>query len=295
MKGLLDTIQANWTTYAEDAVVIMVIWVVATILMRSAAKIITASHRKQVLKLTPERQRRAETAATITKSLSRYIIVFLAIAATVGQLGLTPVMNSLLAAAGVGGIALGIGAQSFIKDVVAGLFLIFEDQMAVGDYITAADVTGTVEEITLRSTVVRGFRGEINVIPNGSIGVLVNFSRADYLAMVDVEIDREADIARAERCMREEAEAYAKESDTAVDSPEVLGVTAVGGEGVTMRMVLRVKPMTQWAAERALNRRIKERFEKEDIPLAFRRLIVKSDAGAQSAADINGGSHDRTV
>ena len=279
---LLDKIQANWVTYALDIVGVLLIWVVATILSRAAARVITASQRKRISKLAPERQRKAETAATITKSLSRYIIFFLAIAATIGQLGLTSAMSSLLAAAGVGGIALGIGAQSFIKDVVAGLFLIFEDQMAVGDYVTAADITGTVEEITLRTTVVRGFRGEINVIPNGSIGVLTNFSRADYLAMVDVEIDREADIARAERCMREEAEAYAKQSEVALDAPQVLGVTAIGGEGVTMRMVLRVKPMMQWAAERALNRSIKERFEKEDIPLAYRRLVVKGETGVGS-------------
>ena len=283
MKGLLDTIQENWVTYAGHALGVLVIWIVATVLSKAVSRIITASQHRRALKLAPERQRKAETAVTITKSLSRYIIFFLAIAATIGQLGLTSAMSSLLAAAGVGGIALGIGAQSFIKDVVAGLFLIFEDQMSVGDYITAADVTGTVEEITLRTTVVRGFRGEINVIPNGSIGVLTNFSRADYLAMVDVAIDREADIARAERCMREEAEAYAKQSDTALDAPEVLGVTAIGGEGVTMRMILRVKPMAQWAAERALNRRIKERFEKEDIPLAYQRLVIKSDAGTESA------------
>ncbi len=277
MENLLTTIRDNWIAYAWDAFGILLIWVVATVLSKTVSRIITASQRKRASKLAPERQRKAETAATITKSLSRYAIFFLAIAATIGQLGLTSAMSSLLAAAGVGGIALGIGAQSFIKDVVAGLFLIFEDQMSVGDYITAADVTGTVEEITLRTTVVRGFRGEINVIPNGSIGVLTNFSRADYLAMVDVAIDREADIARAERCMREEAEAYAKQSDTALDAPQVLGVTAIGGEGVTMRMILRVKPMAQWSAERALNRRIKERFEKEDIPLAYQRLVIKND------------------
>ena len=285
MQGLLETIQANWMQYAGDLLGILLIWVVATVLSRAAAKIITASQHKRATKLAPERQRRAETAATISKSLSRYIIFFLAIAATIGQLGLTSAMSSLLAAAGVGGIAIGIGAQSFIKDVVAGLFLIFEDQMAVGDYVTAAGVTGTVEEITLRATVVRGFRGEINVIPNGSIGVLTNFSRTDYLAMVDVEIDREADITRAERCMREEAEAFAKQSDTAIDAPEVLGVTAIGGEGVTMRMILRVKPMTQWSAERALNRRIKERFEKEGIPLAYRRLLVKTDQDVRRAKE----------
>ncbi len=283
MEELLTTIQNNWVQYAWKLFGVLLIWVVATLLSRAAARVITASQHRRASKLAPERQRRAETAATISKSLSRYIIFFLAIAATIGQLGLTSAMSSLLAAAGVGGIAIGIGAQSFIKDVVAGLFLIFEDQMAVGDYITAADVTGTVEEITLRTTVVRGFRGEINVIPNGSIGVLTNFSRTDYLAMVDVAIDREADIARAERCMREEAEAYAKQSDTALDAPQVLGVTAIGGEGITMRMILRVKPMAQWSAERALNRRIKERFERENIPLAYQRLVVKSDLGAAGA------------
>ena len=114
MQGLLETIQANWMQYAGDLLGILLIWVVATVLSRAAAKIITASQHKRATKLAPERQRRAETAATISKSLSRYIIFFLAIAATIGHLGLTSAMSSLLAAAGVGGIAIGIGAQSFI-------------------------------------------------------------------------------------------------------------------------------------------------------------------------------------
>ncbi len=277
MQKLLEKLQENWVTYAWDLFGVLLIWIVAHMLTRAAAKVITASHNRRMHKLAPDRQRRAETAATLSKSLSKYAIFFLAIAATIGQLGLTSAMSSLLAAAGVGGIALGIGAQSFIKDVVAGLFFIFEDQMAVGDYITAADVTGTVEEITLRSTVVRGFRGETNVIPNGSITVLTNYSRADYLAMVDVEVDREADLSLAERCMREEAERYARESENALEAPQVLGVSAMGGEGVTLRMVLRVKSMTQWTAERALNRLIRERFRKEGVALAYPRVVVKAE------------------
>ncbi len=292
MQKLLEKLQENWVAYAWDLFGVLLIWIVAQMLTRAAAKVITASHSRRMHKLAPDRQRRAETAATLSKSLSKYIIFFLAIAATIGQLGLTSAMSSLLAAAGVGGIALGIGAQSFIKDVVAGLFLIFEDQMAVGDYITAADVTGTVEEITLRATVVRGFRGETNVIPNGSIGVLTNYSRTDYLAMVDVEIDREADLSLAERCMREEAERYARTSENALEAPQVLGVTAMGGEGVTLRMILRVKSMTQWATERALNRMIRERFLEEGVALAYPRMVVKSAQEIETPLRHTGGRHD---
>jgi len=269
-----EKLDQNWVAYAWDAVGVVLIWVAARILTSVSARFVTTSYKKRAAKLSPERQRRAETAATVSKSLLKYVIFFLAIAATIGQLGLTSAMSSLLAAAGVGGIALGIGAQSFIKDVVAGLLLIFEDQMAVGDYVDAGGVTGIVEEITLRTTTIRGYRGEINVIPNGAIGILTNYSRADYLAMVDINITYETDIDRAGRFMREEAEAYARESGKAVDPPEVLGVTAMGGDGVTMRMILRVQPMAHWAAERALKARIKERFEREGIEFPYPRMRV---------------------
>ena len=273
MQTLWKNIETNYDTYLWTAAGIALIYIIASFAERVIARLIRASYKKRAKSLGPERQRRLDTASTMLQSASKYVIWFLAIAGVVGQLGLTSTMGSMLTAAGIGGIALGIGAQSLVKDIVAGLFVVLEDQMAVGDYVKIADVTGTVEEVTLRATVLRGFRGELSVIPNGTIGVLTNYSRADYLALVDVNVTYESDMRRAMACMREEAEAFARESGTAVEAPQVLGVTALGGAGITLRMVLRVQPMTHWAAERAMLARIRERFKKEGIEIPRQTLV----------------------
>lgn len=265
------------------------IWIVAgivfTLALASAARrlltrLIANSYKKRAVKLSPERQRRMETASTIMQSASKYLVWFIAGAAVIGQLGLTATMNSMLAAAGIGGLALGIGAQSFIKDIVAGMAIVFEDQAAVGDFVEVLGVKGTVEEISLRTMVVKSMRGELHCIPNGSIGVLTNYSRADYLALLDIPVAYEADAKRAMDCLLEVAEAYAEEHDNTVSPPEVWGVTAFTELGITLRLVMKVKPLTHWATERALLLRIKERFQQEGIEIPYHKLLVTEGESA---------------
>lgn len=274
MQAIWEDLQSNWVEYLWKIAGILLILILARIAIRVLRRIIASSYKKRAQSLPVEKQRRAETSSTIMQSLVRYAVWFLAIMGIVGQLGLTSTVYSMLAAAGVGGLALGIGAQSFIKDVVAGAFFIFEDQMNVGDYVAIAGVSGTIEEITLRYTVVKGFRGELNSIPNGNIDIIVNYSRADYLALVDVNIAHETDIARAMAVMQDEAEAYAALSDDALEQPEVLGVTALTTSGMTLRLVMRVKPMTQFAAERALYARLQRRFRQEGIEIPYQKMVV---------------------
>lgn len=280
MQKFFSDLQENWQHYLWVVLSVLLIWVVAQIMVRVVRKLIKSSYEKRAEKHSVETQRRLSTTSAITQSIFKYLIWFVAIAGMVGQLGLTSTMGSMLTAAGVGGIALGIGAQSFIKDVVAGIFFISENQMLVGDYVCVADITGTVEEITLRTTSVKSFRGEINIIPNGSINIITNYSRADYLAMIEVDVTYEADAVHAMDCMREEAEAFAREHENVTDQPKVLGVMALSGNGLTLRMVLRVRPMTQFETERALNLRIKQRFDKEGIKIPYNRLVL---AGAEKA------------
>ena len=132
--------------------------------------------------------------------------IFIAIAVSIGELGLAGAMNSMLAAAGIGTLALGIGAQSLIGDIVTGMFLLFEDQLSVGDYVSIGGVEGTVEEMTLRTVTLQGWRGEKTMIPNGQVKTVVNYSRRDYLAVVEMNIAQEADADRAMAIMHEELE-----------------------------------------------------------------------------------------
>lgn len=277
MQNLFSNLQANWVSYVWKAAGILLTLLVAQIAIKVVGKLIARAYQKRARGLITAKQRKLETVSTIMQSVSKYAIWFLAVAGVCGQLGLAATMNSMLGAVGIGGLALGFGAQSFIKDVVAGLFLVFEDQASVGDFITAGGITGTVEEITLRTMVIRGARGEVHVIPNGGLGVMTNYSRADYLALVEMPIAKEEDIERARALMLEEADAFAKAEQAT--PPEVIGVTALNESGLLLRLGMRQAPGVEHCAQRAaMYLRIKERFISEGIEMPQNKLFAQESA-----------------
>ena len=212
----------------------------------------------------PVKQKRAETAETLMASIIKYVTYFIAAALIASELGFGASVRSLRAAAGIGGIVIGSGAQSLISDIVNGFFFLFEDQFSVGDMIDAGGITGTVESIGLRTTTVRAFTGEVSVIPNGSIRTLTNYS----LAIVDIPVALSADADAAMALMRQEAERYCAEiADKVCQSPEIYGINDVGPFAKTMRLVVSVKPLEHWAVQRELRKRILERFVREGIKL----------------------------
>lgn len=273
IKQLDDLLAENGLAFVSTVLDIVITfalaWLIVALVQRAARSLVS----RRASGLEEMKARRLTTAVTLITHAVKYVAYFIAIAIAVGELGYAGAMNSMLAAAGIGSLAVGIGAQSIIKDVTAGLTLLFEDQLAVGDYISAAGVTGTVEAITLRATTVRCYGGEVSVIPNGSITVLTNYSRTDSLAIVEFPIAYEADAERALALMREEAEAYhAQLGDIAVEKPEVVGAVQLSGGEMVLRAVQRVKPLEHWAVQRELTQRIAARFVQEGIALPRTRV-----------------------
>lgn len=221
-----------------------------------------------------DKVKRIQTANTVIVSVSRYMLWFVAVCLCIGELGLGNTMKSLLVTAGIGGIAIGFGAQNLIKDVLAGLFMLFEDQLAVGDFVTIGEITGTVDSIGLRSTGIQGFRGELNIIPNGSINTITNYSRSDYLAIIYVNIAHKADAQRALRLMQEEASLLAALDSSILDAPGRTAVTEIKDNAVTLRLMLTVKPMQHWAVQNAMHLRINSRFEKEGIEMPYTKVFI---------------------
>ena len=220
--------------------------------------------------------RRTETALTLINGLAKYVFYFIAIALAIGELGLGSAMASMLAAAGIGTLAIGLGAQSIISDVAAGLFIIFEDQIAVGDYVILAGVEGYVDEVSLRTITIRGFNGERHIIPNGQIKEVTNFSRTDYIAFFDMEVSRDADADRALDIMMEEAERiYQTSDDPAKKPPERLGIAAMAGNSMTLRIIIHCSAVRQWATLRAVRYACNRRFHEEGItaPEVLNRIL----------------------
>ncbi|MEL7609922.1 MAG: mechanosensitive ion channel family protein [Bacillota bacterium] len=270
-----------WGGYIVKAVELILIVLVGRIAEKLFARAVGAVIAFRVKGASPERVKRLRTASTLITSIAKYVIYFLVLAAGLGTLGLSNAMNSMLASVGIGGLALGIGAQSLINDVVTGFFLLFEDQLSVGDYIEAGGVEGVVESIALRTTSIRGFRGELIVVPNGKIATMTNYSRGDYVVYVDTEISLEADAERAIKALSEEAEAFSKDNPLFTGPVKVLGIAEMKDLRVTIRTMATTKALRQWEVVRALNAAFKRRLEQENIGSPYPKVtLVHSDGGA---------------
>lgn len=220
--------------------------------------------------------RKADTLGELLKSILRYTLYIIGILTILDQVGYDT--STLLVGAGLGGVALGFGAQSIVKDIITGFFILFEDQFSVGEYVTIDDMSGIVEVVGLRTTRVKGFTGDLYIIPNGQIGKVVNHSRDNIRALVDVEVSYDADINRTIEVLNTVSKEFKSSCEDIVEGPTVLGVSNLGESGVTIRVIARTKPMSQWNVEMDLRKRIKEAFDREsiNIPYPTRVIITKN-------------------
>ena len=175
----------------------------------------------------------------------------------------------IIASAGIVGLALGFGAQSLVRDFLAGIFIFIEDQYGVGDVVDVGEANGTVEAVTLRMTRLRDIEGVVWYVPNGEILRVGNKSQGYAVAVVDLPIAHSADVEEATELAGTTATERAARDDIADDvleTPEVLGVDKIGPEGVTLRITVRVNPGRQWAVQRALIGAITDAFDDHGVP-----------------------------
>ncbi|HCD41105.1 MAG TPA: mechanosensitive ion channel protein MscS [Firmicutes bacterium] len=216
--------------------------------------------------------RKAKTLSSLLRSIVRYVVYAFAIIAVLRQIGIDT--TGLLAGAGLAGLAIGFGAQSLVRDVINGFFILFEDHFAVGDYVTIGDVSGVVESVGLRVTRLRSFGGELYIIPNGLIERVVNHMGSSMRVLFGVTVTYGTDIDHVIRVLNADFEQAKEEIPDIVEGPSVLGVNDLGDSGVELRIVARAKPMKQWGVERALKKRVKEVFDREGIQIPYRRMQV---------------------
>lgn len=215
-----------------------------------------------------EAQQKAETLGSAVESTGRLIIIIIASVMIIGALGLN--IGPLIASAGIAGIAIGLGAQSLIRDMVNGFFILMENQYAVGDSVTIGAFSGAVEEVSLRRTVLRSVNGEMIVIPNGTITAVQNASKGWSRAVIDVETAPTANDQQVIALLREviaELQADPELGKAIVDTPQVLGVTATSASSVTFRLLIKTPPLQQWNMEREVRMRVRVRLQEAGIPL----------------------------
>lgn len=229
---------------------------------------------RRVLRAERIRQaRRPRTIMSLVYSLAGYIIMFVALVMCLRVLGVN--YSAILAGAGVVGLAVGFGAQTLVRDVISGFFLLFEDLISVGDYITTTDIRGTVERVGLRACQVRGFDGTLFVIPNGELTRFGNQNRGFMRALVTVDLAYEQDPVVGMTRAREVAGQWFQDNpDRALEPPQVQGLLNLGESGMTIRIVAKVRPLEHWQAERDLRLRLKQAFDSANVEIPFARRVV---------------------
>lgn len=211
---------------------------------------------------------RTRTLQPLLESLLRYIIYFVALIMVLREVGVDA--TALLASAGVIGLAVGFGAQSLIRDVISGFFILAEGLIQVGDVISVDDHTGLVERISIRTTQIREYSGQLWTIPNGQLQIFGNLNRDFMRAIVEVGLAYRGDLERAMAVMKQVADEWAAEQrEIVLAPPEVQGIQGFGDVRVSVRLAVKVKPLQQIAAERELRRRLKAAFDREGVGPPF--------------------------
>lgn len=221
----------------------------------------------------PKRQR-AVTLGTLLRSVAGYAVWGVAGIMALSEVGLD--IGALLATAGVAGLAIGFGAQTLVKDVISGVFLLFDDILHVGDLVTISEHTGTVEEIGVRLIKLRKFDGELVMIPAGEVRTFGNKSVDWARAVVPVGLSYNQNVDAIIPVIEELIHAWADENADILleEGPQVQGLMDFGDSSVTVRVSVRVVPGEQHAAERDLRTRLKRVFDERGIDIPFPQRTV---------------------
>jgi moderate conductance mechanosensitive channel len=222
----------------------------------------------------------------VLRSITTGVIWAIAAVMVLGELGLN--LGPLIAGAGIAGVAIGFGAQSLVKDFLAGIFMLVEDQYGVGDIIDAGPATGTVEAITLRMTRLRDIEGTVWHIPNGTILRVGNHSQQWARALLDVEVAYGSDIDRVEAEIKAVADRMWRDpawQGRLIEEPEVWGVERVEPEVVAVRLVVKTRPGTQFPVVREMRRRLADAFVDAGITLRS----PQTDSWARRGPDVPDG------
>ncbi len=229
-------------------------------------------------------EKKANTLAGILKNIVKYVLYFLGIIAILDLFGIET--SSLIATAGIGGLAIGFGAQSLVKDVITGFFILFEEQFNVGDYIQVGEYEGIVEEMGVRVTKVRDFSGELHIIPNSSIVVVTNKTTGAMRALVEINVPYNEDINRIIEILEEVCNEIKYSSEDIVEGPNVLGISDLGEYNTKLSIIAKTKPMAQWEVEREIRKKIKDAFERENIQQPYPKIVVMENS------DLKGDDYD---
>ncbi|MBK9948529.1 MAG: mechanosensitive ion channel family protein [Nitrospira sp.] len=218
----------------------------------------------------PAEIQRASTLTQIVRDVARIAIFFVGVMMILSEMGID--LKPMLAAAGLGGLAIGFGAQSLVKDVISGFFILLENSIRVGDVVEVAGVSGLVEQIELRSIRLRDLAGNVHVVPNGVIDKVKNMTKDYSYYVFDVGVAYREDVDEVMvtlKSIADELQADPAFKDDILDPLEMLGVDQFAHSSVIIKCRVKTQPIKQWRIGREMNRRIKITFDAKGIEIPF--------------------------
>src|SRR3954471_7222374 len=261
---------------APKIAVILIVAIIFVWLLRRVTRLLSHYPRQQL-----------RTVASLLDSAGTAVIVFFALMEVLETVSVN--IAPLLASAGVVGLAIGFGAQTLVKDVITGFFILVENQYDIGDIVRISGVKGTVEVMTLRRTVLRDADGSLHIIPNSQIAVVSNLTRDWTQISLHIAVAYNEPTDRVMSLLHDVARDIRNDpafADALVADPEVPGIERVSGNEVDYLMLAKTRPADQYRVSRELRRRIKECFEKNNLQPArpTRVFVVDQDGGRLSDA-----------
>lgn len=274
-EGLIESIDIG--NLIRTAVVLAIAIVVYWVAKRFGRRVVSRVEQRG-----PETAERANTLWIMARRLILVAVVVTTALAVlqVWDIGLAPFLAVGTAVAA----AIGFGAQDLVKDLIAGFFILIEDQFRVGDVVNIAGATGVVQDIQLRVTVLRDLEGNVHFVPNGQIQVSTNYTSLFAQPVIDVGVAYDTDVDHALEVMRDELEKFIADPDWSEmikGELEVFGVQELAESQITLRMRLTTTANDRWTVRREALRRIKKRFEDEGITIPFPQLTIHQRSQAE--------------
>jgi len=268
---MIDTLKqvASWLTTSGIKIVgillgLLILFQMSKWVVRWMEKIIPEKDPLQAA----EAKKRAQTLGKTLRHALLILFLIVGLLTILGELGIQ--LGPLLATAGIGALAIGFGAQSLVKDVISGFFIILENQYRIGDVIEVSGVSGLVESVGLRTTALRDLEGRVHIIPNGEIKIVSNLSKEWARSVLDVGVSYREDVDRVIELLSQIGKEMAAEDPfkSAILEPfQILGVERFGESELIIRMVVKTAPLRQWEVGRELRRRIKTQFDAHGVEM----------------------------
>lgn len=249
----------NYVHILETVVIIVFIWAINKIVYL-------------IMRLITIQGSKAQTMGKLITSILKYTLMIVGIFIILSVWGVQT--SALLASAGILGLALSFGAQSLIQDVLAGLFIIFEEQFKVGDMVEINGFNGKVIEIGIRTTKIQSLLGDIKIVSNSDIRNTINASNNLIITIIEIPIPYDENLERVERILEENFEEMAEKVPTIVEGPYYGGVNGFDERGVIIRVNIKTLDIDKFPARRAINRELKLLFDKEGIVIPRKQITV---------------------